>query len=287
MNYLEIAKKYRAKRNLGQNFLVDERILDFIVDASNLSTEDIVVEIGAGLGFLTDKLAPKVKKLIAVELDSKAIEHLKKLNHQNIEILAQDILITNFKDITDTKVKVIANLPYYITTPILLHLLGEIDQLDYENRNLISEMVIMVQKEVGQRIQASTKSKHKQWGALSILVQYWSDVEILKEIPPQSFWPKPKVDSVILKLTPRDKPLVDVKSPRVLRNLAKGIFNFRRKNIKNALAASGFPLNMLLEALKECDIAETTRGETLTMEELALLANNIYDLQEKVELCQS
>ena len=148
MNYFERAKFFRTKKRLGQNFLIDGQVIQNIIAYADIQPEDTVIEIGPGVGFVTEQLVKKAKRVIAIELDEEAIKELKKLDAQNLEIIHQDILKTQFKDLTDGKVKVVANIPYYITSPIIAHLLGEIDDLNNENRKLISEIVLMVQEEV-------------------------------------------------------------------------------------------------------------------------------------------
>lgn len=278
MNYKEIAKKFKTKKRLGQNFLVDPQILDFIVETANPQQDETIIEIGPGLGFVSRLLAEKCNRLIAIELDNDAIKYLQTLNIPNLELISQDVLNVDFSTLVDKKVKVVANIPYYITTPILVHLLGEIEQLQYKNREHISEIVLMVQKEVGKRLIATHESKNKEWGAISILAQYWSEIEYLKTVDHTSFWPKPKVESAILKFTVRPEPLVIVKDAKCLRKVVKACFNFRRKTLKNGLALSGFSADIVNEAFNHLGHTDNIRGEKLSIEELARLSDEITNL---------
>ena len=171
MDYLQRAKNFRTKKRLGQNFLISQDIINTIITQANITKEDTVVEIGAGAGFVTEQLVKFAKKVIAIELDEDAIKELKKINCDNLEIIHQDILKTQLSDLSKDKIKIVANIPYYITSPIIAHLLGEIDELENQNRSMIKDIILMVQYEVAQRIIASEKSPAKQYGLLSILSQ--------------------------------------------------------------------------------------------------------------------
>ena len=206
MNYYIRAKQFKTKKRLGQNFLVDENVINRILQEVN--PEDTVLEIGAGAGFVTEQLVKKVKKVYAVEIDEEAVSVLQKIDAPNLEIIHNDILKTQLKDFEEEKFKIIANIPYYITSPILLHLLGEIDDLNNENRSRISEIVLMVQLEVAQRLAANQNSPSKQYGLLSILAQFYADVDIIQKVPAKSFYPAPKVESALVKLKIRKEPLI-------------------------------------------------------------------------------
>ena len=199
MDYITRAKKFRAKKRLGQNFLVDENIISSIMEHSEIGSDETVVEIGPGLGFVTEQLVQCAKKVVAVELDSDVIEILKKIPCDNLEIINQDILKTDLSQFGQN-LKVVANIPYYITSPILAHLLGEVDDLDNKNRKAINEIYLMVQYEVAQRLVANENSPSKQYGLLTILSQFWADVEIFKLVGRKSFFPAPKVNSALVKL---------------------------------------------------------------------------------------
>ena len=273
MNYFLRAKQFRTKKRLGQNFLIDESVINRIME--EVSPDDIVMEIGAGAGFVTEQLVSKAKKVYAVEIDEEAVSVLKKINAQNLSIIHQDILKTNLKQLEDTTFKVVANIPYYITSPILVHLLGEIDDLDNENRNRISEIILMVQYEVAQRLVANEKSQAKQYGLLSILTQFYADTEIIKKVPARSFYPAPKVDSALVKLKVRKEPLVKLKDYSFFKKVIKACFATRRKNLKNSLLNGGFSKDMISTALSNLNIPENTRGETLSIQELARLSEEL------------
>lgn len=173
MNLFLRAKQFRTKKRLGQNFLIDESAIDTILNEVN--ADDTVLEIGAGAGFVTERLVEKAKKVYAVEIDEDAIKELQKIDSDRLKIIHQDILKTELKNVEDTAFKIVANIPYYITSPILVHLLGEIDDLCNENRARISEIILMVQYEVAQRLVADESSPAKQYGLLSILAQFYAD----------------------------------------------------------------------------------------------------------------
>jgi len=307
LNYIERAKKFRTKKRLGQNFLVDKEIIDRIIKTANLTSDETVIEIGAGAGFVTEELAKRVKKVIAIELDEDAVRELKKLPYSNIEIFNQDILKTDFSQFVDMPkqkwfsdlekpqkleeliisesritnsqipcykpVKVIANIPYYITSPILAHLIGEIDQIHWKNRELISEIILMVQYEVAKRIIATEKSPSKEYGLLSILVNYRCLTELICKVPAKSFYPAPKVDSALLKLTLRQEPLVNISNPKLFRKITQAAFGTRRKTIKNALLNKGFNEKTILYTFEKAGIDPKIRGERLSI-------NNFNNLTE-------
>lgn len=275
MNYFERAKKFRAKKKLGQNFLVDKSAIETILDVSDINKDDIVVEIGPGLGFVTEQLVLLAKKVYAVELDEDMVNELSKINADNLEIIHKDILKTDLSRFGNN-IKVVANIPYYITSPILAHLLGEVDDLENKNRNSISQVVLMVQYEVAKRLTANEKSPSKEFGLLSILAQFWSDVEFIKKVSSRSFFPAPKVDSAIVKLTVRKEPLLKISNYSFFRKVVKGCFATRRKNIKNSLVNVGFAKNAVEKTLKDLNIDENLRGETLSI-------NQIGDLSEKLK----
>ena len=275
MNYFERAKKFRAKKRLGQNFLVDKSAIETILDVSDINKDDIVVEIGPGLGFVTEQLVLLAKKVYAVELDEDMVNELSKINADNLEIIHKDILKTDLSRFGNN-IKVVANIPYYITSPILAHLLGEVDDLENKNRNSISQVVLMVQYEVAKRLTANEKSPSKEFGLLSILAQFWSDVEFIKKVPSRSFFPAPKVDSAIVKLTVKKEPLLKISNYSFFRKVVKGCFATRRKNIKNSLVNVGFAKNAVEKTLKDLNMDENLRGEILSI-------NQIGDLSEKLK----
>lgn len=270
LNYSIRAKKFKAKKSLGQNFLINSEIIEFI--SNNASCDDEILEIGPGLGFVTEQLVKKAKKVVALEIDEDAINILKKnlSSCDNFCLINRDILKTNIDDLPfeSKKIKVIANIPYYITSPILVHLLGEIDEQNHKNRSRISELILMVQKEVAQRIIADENSSNKEYGQLSLLSQMYCDVEIIKEVPKNCFSPIPKVDSAVVRFKVNEKPRVEV--TKLLRKTIKAIFSARRKNIKNSLLNAGF-LNVE-EALMKANIEKTQRGEKLSIEKIRNIA---------------
>lgn len=271
MNYFERAKKFRAKKRLGQNFLIDESAVETILDTSDITKDDIVVEIGAGLGFVTENLVNAAKKVYAVELDEDMVNELSKIKADNLEIIHQDILKTDLSKF-GTNLKIVANIPYYITSPILAHLLGEVDELENCNRKSISQIVLMVQYEVAKRLIADEKSPCKEFGLLSILAQFWADIKFIKKVEARSFFPAPKVNSAIVKLTVKKEPLLKLDNYSFFRKVIKGCFATRRKNIKNSLINAGFAKNAVEKTLQELNLDENLRGETLSIEQMGQLS---------------
>ena len=270
LNYILRAKKFKAKKSLGQNFLIDDKIIDFI--ASHAQKDDEILEIGPGLGFVTEQLVENASKVVALEIDKDAINVLNKNlgNKENFHLIEQDILKTDIDDLpfTKDKIKVIANIPYYITSPILVHLLGEIDELIHKNRKRISEIILMVQLEVAKRIIANENSENKEYGQLSILSQMYADTEIIKKVPKNCFSPAPKVDSALVKFTINEKPKVEM--TKLLKRTVKAIFMARRKNVKNSLLNAGF---VKVEcALEKAGIDKMARGEKLSLEQIQKLS---------------
>lgn len=266
MNYFERAKFFRTKKRLGQNFLVDGEVIQDIIEYANISTEDTVVEIGPGVGFVTEQLVKYAKKVIAIELDEEAIKELKKLNAPNLEIIHNDILKTDLSTLTDGDFKVVANIPYYITSPIIAHLLGEIDDLNNKNRNKIKDILLMVQEEVARRMVATENSPSKQYGLLTILSQFWADVKIMKLVGRRSFYPAPKVNSALVKLVVRENPLLELNDYSHFRRVIKAGFAQRRKTLKNCLASAGFAKEKISSALLDLDLDENIRGEKVSIE---------------------
>lgn len=275
MEYFERAKKFRTKKRLGQNFLVDENVIEEIL--SNVSADDNVLEIGPGIGFVTEELVKIAKHVCAVELDEEAIKALK-LNCPAAEIIHQDILKTDLsalmvKNGNGKKFKVIANIPYYITSPILVHLLGEIDEAEHKNRGAIDEIILMVQLEVAKRLVASENSPNKEYGMLSILAQFWADVEIIRTVKARSFYPSPKVDSALVRL--KIRPEGRVRANPFLKRTIKACFGTRRKNIKNSLQQGGF-LNAE-KVLEELGIDKNLRGEKLSIVDFERLSKALWE----------
>lgn len=276
MNYFERAKYFKTKKRLGQNFLIDSEVIKDIIDYADISPTDTVIEIGPGVGFVTEQLVKHAKKVIAIELDEEAIEELKKLDCDNLEIIHNDILKTDISALTSgEKVKIVANIPYYITAPIISHLLGEIDDLTNKNRNSISEIVLMVQEEVARRMVATEKSPSKQYGLLTILSQFWTDCEIMRIVGRKSFYPAPKVTSAIVKLNVKNKPLLELSDYSFFRRVLKAGFSQRRKNIKNCLINNCFDKEIVKETLNKLGINENTRGESLSISKFGELSEEL------------
>ena len=276
MSYFERAKKFRAKKRLGQNFLIDENAVSTILETSDITKDDIVVEIGAGLGFVTEQLVKYAKKVYAVELDEDMVNELSKINADNLEIVHNDILKTDLSQFGEN-LKIVANIPYYITSPILAHLLGEVDDLDNKNRNSIKQIVLMVQYEVAKRLVANEKSPSKEFGLLSVLAQFWADIEFITKVNARSFFPAPKVNSAIVKINVNKEPMLKLNNYGFFRKVVKSCFATRRKNIKNSLVNAGFSKNAVEKTLSELNIAENLRGETLSIKQMGELSEKLKE----------
>lgn len=272
VDYLQRAKFFRTKKRLGQNFLINPDVISDIIDFANISKEDVVLEIGPGVGFVTEQLVKYAKKVIAIELDEEAVKELEKLDCDNLEIIHQDILKTDISSLTDEKVKVVANIPYYITSPIIAHLLGEIDDLNNKNRNSITDIILMVQEEVARRIVATEKSSAKQYGLLTILSQFWADCSIIRLVGRKSFYPAPKVNSALVSMKVRENPLLKLEDYSHFRKTIKAAFSQRRKTLKNCLLGAGFDKNKITSAISELGLDENIRGEKLSIEQFGKLS---------------
>lgn len=270
--------KIQANKSLGQNFLIDDCVIEKIIESSNIEKEDLIIEIGPGLGVLTERLLKKSNNVVVIELDKKMIEILQNrfcLN-RNLEIINNDILkvdleklIKNKKEQTNiNKVKIVANLPYYISTPIIMKLL--------ENRLEISEIIVMVQKEVAQRLGAETGKREA--GAITYAVEYYAKATPIIDVPKESFIPSPKVESQVIKLEVRQNPKIEVEDEKLLFNIIQKSFMQRRKTLSNALIN-----NRILDSKEEVEkmfktleIPSNVRGEKLTLEEFGKIANYVY-----------
>lgn len=272
MNYYDRAKYFRTKKRLGQNFLINGEVISNIIDYAEISPEDTVIEIGPGVGFVTEQLVKHAKQVIAIELDEEAVKELQNLQAPNLTIIHKDILKTDLSALCEGKVKVVANIPYYITSPIIAHLLGEIDDLNNRNRNKITDILLMVQEEVARRMVATEKSPSKQYGLLTILSQFWADVEIKELVGRRSFYPAPKVNSALVKLTVRENPKLELSDYTHFRKTIKAAFSQRRKNIKNCLLSGGFSKENIQRAMQELGLDENTRGEKLSIEDFGSLS---------------
>lgn len=269
-----IVKKYGFKfsKRLGQNFLIDDSVLEDIIEASQITPEDFIIEIGPGVGTLTKLLLNKAKGVCAIELDSDLIpilnEELK--GYENFEIVHGDALKVDFNEIIGEKksVKIVANLPYYVTTPIISRLLNG----NYD----INSITIMIQKEVAERIAA--KPNTKEYGALTLLVQYYCSVEIIRKVSPKAFIPQPKVESMVIKLNKFEAPRVSLKDKELFFKIVRESFNMRRKTLSNSLKNIKLEKDKLMLAFKNADIDPKRRGETLSIEEFGKLSDCILDL---------
>lgn len=253
-------------KKLGQNFLIDENIVNGIVRAADIQQGETVLEIGPGIGTLTQGLAEAGANVVAVELDSRLIEVLAKTleGYKNIRIVHGDILKVNIAaEVNAPRFKVVANLPYYITTPIIMGLL--------EQRLPVDSLVTMIQKEVAERMVASPGGK--EYGALSVAVQYFTKPEIMFAVPPSSFIPSPAVESAVIRCVVRDKPAVDVADERLFFRVVKAAFSQRRKTLNNAMKTMGVAGEVIQQALAAAQIDGTRRGETLSLVEFAAIAN--------------
>lgn len=272
VDYLQRAKFFRTKKRLGQNFLINPDVIADIIDFARITKEDTVLEIGPGVGFVTEQLVKHAKKVIAVELDEEAIKELQKLECDNLEIIHNDILKTDISSLVDEDIKIVANIPYYITSPIIAHLLGEIDDLENKNRARIKDIILMVQEEVARRIVATEKSASKQYGLLTILSQFWADCEIIRLVGRKSFYPAPKVNSALVSLKVRKEPLIKLSDYSFFRRVVKAGFSQRRKTLKNCLLSAGFEKDKVAKAISGLGLDENIRGEKLSIEKFGELS---------------
>lgn len=272
VDYLQRAKFFRTKKRLGQNFLINSDVIDDILEHANITKEDVVVEIGAGVGFVTEQLVKHAKKVIAIELDEDAIKELEKIPCDNLQIIHQDILKTDLSNLCDEKIKIVANIPYYITSPIIAHLLGEIDDLNNSNRNKIVDIILMVQEEVARRVVANETSPSKQYGLLTILSQFWAECSIFRLVGRKSFYPAPKVNSALIYMKVRTEPLLKLSDYKHFRRTIKAAFSQRRKTLKNCLVSNGFSSEKVKEALKKLNLEENIRGEKLSIAQFGELS---------------
>lgn len=272
VDYLQRAKFFRTKKRLGQNFLINPEVIADIIDFAQISKDDVVLEIGPGVGFVTEQLVKHAKKVIAVELDEEAIKELEKLEYDNLQIIHRDILKTDISELCEEEIKVVANIPYYITSPIIVHLLGEIDDLSNKNRSKIKDIILMVQEEVARRIVATEKSASKQYGLLSILSQFWADCSIVRLVGRRSFYPAPKVNSALVSLKVRKEPLLKLNDYTHFRKTIKAAFSQRRKTLKNCLLGASFERDKVVNAICQMSLDENIRGEKLSIEQFGELS---------------
>ncbi len=276
-----LMKKYgiTANKKLGQNFLIDETVINTIVDTSQITKKDLVIEIGPGLGTLTKKLLENAGKVICIELDDRMIKILQErfFMYENFEIINEDVLKVNLKELINKekrgqkieKVKIVANLPYYITTPIIMKLL--------EEKLEINTITVMIQKEVANRLTAVPSDKLS--GAITYSVYYYAQSQKVLTVPNTSFIPAPEVESEVIKLTLRKTAPVEVKDEKIFFKIIKYAFMQRRKTLINALANTDlFPnKEQILNILQELNISEKIRGEALTIDQFAQIANKYIE----------
>lgn len=271
----EIINKYSFafQKKYGQNFLIDSNVLTHIIIDAGIRENDFVLEIGPGIGTMTQYLCETAKQVMAVEIDRMLIPILEETlsAYDNVEVINEDALKLDIAKIVEEKnggepIKVVANLPYYITTPIIMGLL--------ESGAPIKSITIMVQKEVAHRMQSGPGSK--EYGALSLAVQYYANAEIMMDVSAECFMPRPKVDSTVIKLTRYDEPPIDVKDEKMLFKIIRASFNQRRKTLANGLKNAptlNFTKEEIERAIENIGKPLTIRGEALTLEEFAQLTN--------------
>lgn len=274
-NTIAVLQKYNFnfQKKYGQNFLIDTHVLDKIIAAAGITKEDFVLQIGPGIGTMTQYLCESAREVTAVEIDKALIPVLEDTlsAYDNVEVLNQDILKVDINRIAQEKnggrpIKVVANLPYYITTPIIMGL--------FESQVPIDSITVMVQKEVADRMQVGPGTKD--YGALSLAVQYYAKPEIVANVPPNCFMPRPKVGSAVIRLTRHKEPPIQVKDEKLMFQIIRASFNQRRKTLANGLNnAGGFHLSKeaIIKAIEELGVSPSIRGEALTLEQFARLSD--------------
>ena len=279
---IEVLQKYGFvfQKRFGQNFLIDTHVLDRIIEASEITKDDFVLEIGPGIGTMTQYLAEAAREVTAVEIDDALIPILKDTLKEwdNVTVLHGDILKTDIRKIADEKnqgrpIKVVANLPYYITTPIIMGL--------FESHVPVDSITVMVQKEVADRMQTGPGSKD--YGALSLAVQYYAEPYIVANVPPNCFMPRPKVGSAVIRLTRHQNPPVTTLDDKLMFRLIRASFNQRRKTLSNSLKNSQelpYSKEEVETAITECGLPLNIRGEALTLEQFARLSDAFSKLNK-------
>ena len=271
--------QFTFQKRFGQNFLIDSRVLDKVIRAAEITKEDVVLEIGPGIGTMTQYLSCAAGKVIAVEIDKQLIPILEDTleGFDNVTLLNADILKVDIAELVEREndgrpIKVVANLPYYITTPIIMGL--------FEQHVPLESITVMVQKEVAERMQTGPGSKD--YGALSLAVQYYAKPYLAANVPPNCFMPRPKVGSAVIRLERYAKPPVDVKDEKLMFQLIRASFNQRRKTLANGLKNSpelSIEKTVIEEAIHELGRGDAVRGEALSLEEFARLSNILSDRQ--------
>ena len=275
---IETIKKYGFdfKKKFGQNFLIDDHVINKIINGAEVTKDDFVLEIGPGIGTMTQYLCENAREVAAVEIDTKLIPILGETlsAYDNVTVINEDILKVDMRALALEKnggkpIKVVANLPYYITTPIIMGL--------FESKVPIDNITVMVQKEVADRMKVGPGSKD--YGALSLAVQYNAKPYLVANVPANCFIPRPNVDSAVIRLTRHEKPVVQVEDEVLMFNIIRASFNQRRKTLQNGLKNSGlFPLSKeeIVASIVVAGLPETVRGEALTLVQFAELANIMY-----------
>lgn len=268
---------FHFQKKYGQNFLIDKNILEKIVDAAEIGADDVVLEIGPGIGTMTQYLCERAREVIAVEIDDKLIPVLADTlsEYDNVTVIHEDILKVDIRALAEEKnggrpIKVVANLPYYITTPIIMEL--------FESRVPLESVTVMVQKEVAERMKEGPGSKD--YGALSLAVAYYAVAEIIAEVPPACFIPRPKVSSMVIRLTCHREPPVEVRDEKFLFSVIRASFQQRRKTLVNGLNnAPWIPVDReeITRCVESLGYGPSVRGEKLTLEEFARLANLLWE----------
>lgn len=276
-NTIAVLQKYNFnfQKKFGQNFLIDTHVLDKIIASAEVGKDDCVLEIGPGIGTMTQYLAENAREVVAVEIDKALIPILEDTlsEYDNVTVINEDILKVNINKIVEEKnngqpIKVVANLPYYITTPIIMGL--------FESHVPLKSITIMVQKEVADRMQVGPGTKD--YGALSLAVQYYAKPEIVANVPPNCFMPRPNVGSAVIRLTRYDKPPVEAVDEKYMFSIIRASFNQRRKTLINGLLNAGnlgVTKEDILEVLEEMGLSATIRGEALTLEQFAEFSNKL------------
>ena len=277
-NTIAVLQKYNFnfQKKFGQNFLIDTHVLDKIINAAEITKEDFVLEIGPGIGTMTQYLCENAREVIAVEIDKNLIPILEDTlkEYDNVTVINEDVLKVDINKLAEEKnnkkpIKVVANLPYYITTPIIMGL--------FESHVPIDSITIMVQKEVAERMQVGPGTK--EYGALSLAVQYYAKPEIIANVPPNCFMPRPKVGSAVIRLTRHKETPVQVEDEKLMFRIIRASFNQRRKTLVNGLKNSGelsLSKEIIEESIEELGVPLTIRGEALSLEQFAMLSNIIY-----------
>lgn len=281
-NTIEVLQKYHFnfQKKFGQNFLIDTHVLDKIISAAGITKDDFVLEIGPGIGTMTQYLACAAREVVAVEIDKNLIPILEDTlqDYENVSVINDDILKVDIAALAEEKnqgrpIKVVANLPYYITTPIIMGL--------FEKNVPLESITVMVQKEVADRMQVGPGTKD--YGALSLAVQYYAEPYIVANVPPNCFMPRPSVGSAVIRLTRHQEMPVQVKDEKLMFRLIRASFNQRRKTLANGLKNSPelqFSKEEIETAIEKLGKGASVRGEALTLEEFAKLANSFTDMQE-------